>query len=511
MASGAPSVFQDFRRGVNLQSAPYLLETSEARDARNVHGSVLGSIKKRRGFEKLGTNALSDLDGPPHSLFPVNLASKSLLMVAKSAAGTSDRIVKLDLTGAPVTLKSGLSQGKRWEFVQAPTSGGQGPIFGINGTDTPQYWDGSSGFTNNWTAATGTVPQNARFLIYHQDAIWAAGDPANPATIQSCGLTGGGTPIPDPRNWSTDYLDQVEPNDGQAITAIGACGPYLIVAKARKLYAMPSFESRNYRKISSEIGCIAHRTMVETSRGTMFLSEDLGVCVTDGTDVTPVSDPVLPLLRAAADANAAVFSQACATYYQGSYFLSIPESSSSNDLTLEFQVDTGAWWIHTCASNQFALVDPTAAPILFSASPALKQVDKAFVEGVHGDYGAAFNTYWTSPFLTWGNPHLNKRVRQFRVDGQGEWDLYSQETFEDDPSLLEAEVWEESSSGETFGGGGTFGGVSDEFGPSGGITQRRYPTPSQGWGRAWSLTVANEDTNPMEVFSLAAFTIQRSD
>lgn len=511
MATGEPSVFSDFKGGVNLVAGPYLVEDTEARDARNVHGSVIGSIRKRPGFEKLGTDTLATLDGPPHSLFPVNLGTKSLLVVAKQASASSDRIVSMSLSGAPTTLKSGLSQGKRWSFVQAPVSGGQGPVYGINGTDTPQYWDGSSGATVNWTATTGTVPINARFLIYHMDVLWAAGDPANPARVQSCGLSGA-TPVPDPRNWDTDYMDEVGPADGQPVTALGSVGPYLLVAKARKLYAMPDFQSRAYREVSSSIGCIAHRTMVETSRGTMFLSEDLGVCVTDGQTVRPISDPVLPLLREAAEANALLFANACATYFQGSYFLSIPAEASHNDLTLEFQLDTDAWWIHTCSSNQFALIDPTGQPVLFSANTSVKQVDRAFVPGVYGDYGEAFSeTFWKSAFLTWGNPHLNKRLREFRVDGLGEWNLFSQETFEDEPTLLDGPVRENDRSDFDFGGIGDFGGVTDEFGPAAGITQRSYPTPSQGWGRAWSLTLTNDDPSPMEVFSLAAFVLPRSD
>jgi hypothetical protein len=236
------------------------------------------------------------------------------------------------------------------------------------------------------------------------------------------------------------------------------------------------------------------------------------VCVTDGTSIKPISDPVLPLLRQAAEANALILANACATYFQGSYFLSIPSEAGYNDLTLEFQLDTEAWWIHTCSSNQFALVDPTGQPILFSANTSSIQVDRAFVEGVYGDYGEPYSeTFWKSAFLTWGNPHLNKRVRQFRADGEGEWNLYSQETFEDDLTLLDGEIWESSTGDFDFGGTGTFGGGSDIFGPPGGITQRRYPTPSRGWGRAWSLTLTNEDVNPMEVFSLAAFIIPRAD
>lgn len=516
MATGQPVLYQDFRGGVNLQSGPYLLEESQCRDARNVHSTTIGSIRKREGMVTLSDEtALATLDGPAHTLFPVNLSTKSLLAVGKQASASNDRIVKLSTSGVATTLKSGLTQGKRWEFVQGPLATDetpdQGPIYGINGFDTPQYWDGSASATVNWVASLGTVPINCTLLIYHLDKFWAAGDPAHPGRVQSTGLNNDATPLPDPCNWDTDFIDEVDPNDGEAITGLGKIGPYLLVFKPHKTYVLSDPVGRAYRPVSSTIGCSAHRSIVETSRGTMFLSEDMGVCVTDGTDVTPISDNILPLLREAANVNAANFYKASATYFRDSYWLSIPTEDSENDLMLEYQLQEESWWIHTCTSNQFALLDPGGTPKLYSANAQDKRVEQAFVEGTFTDNLATYpEVYWQGPFWPFGQPHLNKRISQFRADGLGDWTMSAATAFSDDYEVLDELTWEGTDS-FVFGGDGIFGGVSDVFAPPAGISERRYFTPTQGWGRAWSIRIDNADDNEMELYAVTAFTRPRAD
>lgn len=510
MATGEPNLYADFSGGINLMSGPYLLKESECRDARNVHSTPTGSILKRPGMVSVLDDSTPLLGGAVHSLAAVNVSTPVLLGVGKQASASSDRIVKITGGGVVTEVDSGLTEGARWEFVQGPESGGQGPIYGLNGEDAAFQWDGVTGSPSStaWTASTGTVPNDCRILVYHLDKFWASGEDAYPGRIYSTGVDVNG--YPDPRNWDTDYIDHVDPADGQPITAIGKFGTYLLVFKAHKTYALSDPANRAYRTVNTSIGCSAHRSVVETSDGTFFLSEDAGVCVTDGTTVTPISDRILPFLREAADANATNFSKACASFHRGSYFLSIPYEDSENDITLEYQLDTKSWWIHTCAVNQFALLDPSGAPKLYSASSQAKDVCEAFVEGVYSDADTQYpDCYWEGPFWPWGMPHLNKRISQFRADGEGTWDTYASPAFNTDYELLEELVWETDDTGTTFGGTGTFGG--DEFGPAAGITERRYYTPGQGWGRSWSLRVVSDNPSPLEVFSISGFARPRAD
>lgn len=512
MARGSSTNYIDLSGGVNPNAGPYLLAENQAKDARNFHTTPIGSLRKREGFSSLATPATLE---SVHSLAPVNTATKSLLAVGKQASASADRIITLSTGGTPTTLKSGLTQGKRWEWAQAPINDtptpDQGPMYGLNGTDTPQYWDGSASATGDWTADTGTVPSSCRFLIYHSDRLWATGSLTTALTgrVFYSGLSADAVPGPDPGNWDTDNYVDIEPQDGENITGIGKVGPYLVVFKPRATYVITDPVTGAWRQISNEIGCCAHRSIVETDQGTFFLSEDAGVCRTDGSKVERISDDITPFLRTAADDNPTTLPYAAATLFRNSYYLSIPYGGSTNDLTLEYDLLSESWWPHTIASNQFALLDPVGSPKLYSADPSAVRVSRAFVPDTYQDNGSDYDTYYISSYQTWGEPHLNKRVTQFRIDGSGTWLLSGAKTFDADYENFDGEALEQTDEGVTFGQvGETFGG-SGTFAPEAGVTQWSYPTP--GVGRAWSLRIDNTDSRACEIFSLAAFVRQRAD
>lgn len=526
MATGSPVLFADFSGGLNLEAGPYLVQDNECQAARNVTASRQGALVKRNGFTDFadltddndaGTAIIDDI----HTLFPVSLAAgNSFVAVGKTTGAATDSIVKITTAGVTSSLKAALTQGERWSFVQGPValngaSADQGPIYGMNGTDTPQQWDGSAGSTTAWTANTGTVPTGTTELHYHLDKLWASGDPANPGRIWSTGVDTT-TNLPDPCNWDTDYIDDVDPADGQNITALGSVGPYLLVFKNRKTYVLSDPVGRSYRQLSDSAGCSAPRSVVQTTQGTMFFSEDLGVCMTDGTQIQVVSDKILPLLRTSANTYPAQLKEAAGVFHNDSYYLSIPSTSVSNDITLEYQLSTGAWWIHSCASNDWAILDPQGTPRLYSADPTVDKVSQAFVPDTYTDGTVAFESYWEGPFWVWGQPHLNKRLSQFRVDGRGLWRLQAATSFvgsEPEYDTLDFVEWEvpiDSSASDTYAGSGNWEGTGT-FAPQLGVTQRRYYTPIQGWGRAWSLRVDDSNANVIEIYSIGAFTRPRAD
>lgn len=508
MARGNPVVYQQLNGGVNLEAAPYLLTESQCRDCRNVTGTSIGSVRKRDGSTLL--DSISELDSI-HTVFPVNTSTKSLLVVGKRAGASEDRIVTVATNGTVTVLKDGLTQGQRWSFVQAPTSGGQGPIYGVNGVDPPQYWDGSASSTSNWTASTGTIPTACKYLTYHQDTIWASGASATPGRVFYSGLTQVGNVFtPDPRNWDNDNWVDIEPQDGEIITGLGKVSSYVLVFKPHNTYAIHDPTTGAWRGVNSGIGCSANRSIVETKKGTMFLSEDAGVCGTDGSNVWTVGENVLPLTRAAANTYPTVLPYACGTYFNDSYYLSLPTENSYNDLTMELDVESGAWWLHTIQANQFALLDPNGTPKLYAGDSNGFEVSRVLVPSVFTDNDANYETYWEGPFWPFGQPHLNKRMTQVRADGFGDWELSGATAFSTDYEVFDEILWE-GQDGFLFGGDGVFGGVSDVFAPPATITERRYPTPIQGWGRAWSLRIENNDANAMELYSITALIRERKD
>ncbi len=530
MATGNTELYADFSGGLNLEAGPYLLSNNQCQDCRNVRASQSGALEKRLG----STNVSQYLNSatPPvqqlnsaHTLFATTGAFNGFIAVGPVfSGGADDSIVKITPAGITTTLKTGQESNKRWSWVQGPVSGSQGPYYGMNGEDTPQYWDGVSAGTADWTGATGTVPTGTDLLIYHLDKFWASGDPVYPGRLWSTGVAAPTVPpssnegLPDPRNWDTAFVDDVEPNDGEDITALGKVGPYLLVFKQRKTYVLSDPVNRSYRNVSSQIGCSAPRTVVETLNGTMFLSEDLGVCITDGTNITTVSDRIQVLLDDIARLQPEAMKHSVATFYRGSYYLSVPYNDTKNSITLEFQIENGAWWVHSLPYDDFALFDNGGTLRLYGPKTQSAQMNKLFNEGVFSDQGQAYESYWEGPYWTWGEPHINKRITQLRVDGLGSWQIDAGTTFGDVRENIEGVPWEEATTDTSlFAGSGIFQpSVPPEtsiFAPGAPISQYRYYTPTDGWGRAWSLKIKHLEASVqnMQVHSISAFVRTRTD
>jgi hypothetical protein len=499
---GTPVSYFDYSGGRNTRDAPYLLTEKQCRDQLNVHTSLSGDIEKRTGFVQLATVSGAPVSGTGvHTLFPANTSTKSLLGVASTA--TKDKIFKMTTAGTATVLKSELTANTRWWFAQADVNAGEGPIFGLNGVDTPQRWNGSAASTSDWVATTGTVPKKAKFLTYFSSRLWAL----EGSRLWYSGITGS---TPDPMNWDTENYVDLDPNDGQEGTGIGIVGSYLVVFKPRKVYVVYDPITGANRQVSHEIGCIAPRSIVQTPIGLLFLSEDQGVCVTDGETVKPISEEIEPDLREVA--SSPTTAALAAGILDGErYQLSISLGGTQNDHTLEYDLQNKSWWLHDCASNQFALLDPGGTPQLYSADPSAARVDRAFVAGTFADHGAAYvgGSYWASPWRAWGvggggaDPHVTKRINEIRIDGVGNWDAYVATDFDEVFEAMEGETWEAANAGATFEeervGGfeeaheGTF-----EEAVAATVTMH-YLTPAL--GRSFSMKYVNNDTANFRIYS----------
>jgi hypothetical protein len=491
---GNPYVFNQLGSGVNLEAAPYSLDTGQAREALNARTSPLGAIVKRNGCEPI-----AEPSATLTSLFGCNLGTDVLI-----AAGSTN-LYKITTGGTVSTLKEGVSNGIQWEWIQAPESGGQGPIYGVNGTNTPQYWDGEAAETKDWTASEGSIP-NGKFILYHENRVWIAK-----------GSTLYWSDIIDPRNFESPKggSTQIDPEDGEEITGLGKVGPYLLVFKERKTFIVFDSNTGAYRRISDRIGCIANRSIVSTESGTFFISSDGEIVLTDGNDFdTKIGLAISPLFVGFTGTQ---MRKACGVYSEGSVYLSFTTKGSTNDTIIEFNLNNSSWWVHniyysesqTGGVTQFTIIDPSDATTLYGAgaNSSVKRVFKMFVENRYKDV-VAFNTYWISPWHVFTYPHLRKRMREIRVDALGTYTLYTARSFQ---SIYEKETpknWESSGEGTIFGGEGEFGGEG-KFGGDAIIVEKRFYTPGQ--GRAWSLKFESENDQALEIYSYTTSVTYKKD
>jgi hypothetical protein len=405
--------------------------------------------------------------------------------------------------GTVTSIATGMTSALRWEWANAPASGGQGPVWGMNGTDTPRQWTGT-GNTAVWTAATGTLP-NGKFLVYIANRLFVAGMSAYGALVDA-GSSIVYSNLGNPRDWPAANVVELAPNDGDAITGLGTSGPYLLVFKTGKAWVVYDLDTGANRALGDGIGCVSHRSIVETPEGTFFLSKDHGVMVTNGSTVKRVSDRVLPLIASMSQAQRAA---AVGAYFNDHYYLSFSTGGTNNDVTLDYDVKADAWWIHTLGLQDIAAWEPAGVPQLYGADGGVARVSRLFVDGQTQDNGAAFVAYWNGPFHTMGKPHLRKRVRQIRFDGKGRLQLSLTKDFAIAPSLAVDRSFSTDTGLFGTNDGAAFG-VNDTsgqfFGGVFSVGQARALNP--GVARAWSLQFGNATA---EDFEVDAYTVAFSE
>lgn len=491
-AAALPFGYQDFSGGINTKDATFLLTDNQARDLLNVQSSRTGAVIKRNGLVTFAT--------PPvvlTSLFAFEAAGPFLV----GAGGASLYSVG---TGGGVTVrKTGLTNNARWCWVQQPQVAGQGPLYGMNGVDAPQQWDGVAGSMSAWTAVTGAVP-NGTICFVHNNSVFVAGVPAFPSRLFW-------SEPGDPTNWPVANVVDLDPMDGEAITGLGPVGAYLLVGKNHKLFVVTNSDTGANRRLSDSVGVASHRSIASGPAGTYFLSEERGVYITNGSTLTVLSDVIQPTIDAIIASEKQL---AAGTFYQGHYYLSICDTGTSNNKTLDWDSTLESWWVQGFGSNEFALWHPAAQGQLYGAKAAVAIVDQCFAPGVFTDNGAAMTWVWRGPWQSpsfyrrrrFPTPYFRKRLRQLRVQGHGSVDVSIAKDFAAGESLYKAAVFPAASS--TFGGDGTFGGAGT-YGDTPMLQEARLF--SFGVAYAFSLVFGNTSSTADEVDLYVMMLVDRTD
>lgn len=507
---GTPYVHGDFRGGLNTKAANYLLEDSQCRDCLNVQSTTAGAIVKRAGVTQTASMAGVTFK----SLFAVEATGSDHFLAA-----TDTDLYKV--TGSTVGSTLGTFTGGDWTFVEATAQDSEGPVFLVNGT-VAKAWDGST--LANWTmdsSSTLDTPGNSvpqgKYLLMHESRVLVAGVSSDPSTLYWSEVQVGTGTLP--RRWMIENQQLFDPDDGDEITGIGKVGSNVLVFKKHKVFVVYDINTGASRRLTSNIGCVSHKSIVETPMGTFFLS-DTGVYVTNGSTVELVSDVITPTVKALNNV-----SLTSGDFYRNHYYLSSP----TDNVILDYDLQLKSWWKHTLATG--AVYDFTsrfngASEELYCISGG--KVGRMFDTGVYQDFGTSFPWRWAGPWLAPGQarevyPAVRKRLRALRIDGTGKAVLTVDKDFYDSnvpvtpqsadgtPSALLFPV----SDGTVFGSSSTyFGDVNGStspatptgptvFGDSSGISQSRVW--GQGVARSWSLTFENSAS---DLTAPAAATIQ---
>lgn len=495
MARGRAYNFQSFARGLNTADSVFGLADgfrndptgrgAECRDCLNVISRTRGSIRKRPGsslFANIGA-AVTPLD---------------VSVVAEDAAptlifGNSDGTVRASsAAGAISTVKTAQSTTAGWRWVKGPTVGGQGPYFGMNGTNTPQQWAGS-GAAATWTI-TGQPSLQGKFMVIAGNRLWVAGDPANPYSV-SWSDPGDFTSFP------AANVTKFDPFDGQQITGLGTLGPYVVVFKQSRIYVIYDLTTSANRRLSDKAGTLSPGTIVPTEQGLFFLDPDRGVMVTDGQGVRRIGEQIQPTFdRAARAAKQA----ATAAFVGAHYYLCVALDGGSTFYLIDYDTELDSWWLHTTNAKFVCAWDYGSGRTLIGAGgPITGRANGGLLHlmdsTTFSDEGTAFTSKWSGPFHDFAVPHLQKRIREVHVIGKGTIDVFYATEFDQSRGSFDKSIGlGVLSDGSTFAGANNFAGVGT-FG--GGVTLGFDRMYSLGRARAWSLTFTDTASLDWEIDS----------
>jgi hypothetical protein len=516
MARGAAQVFTNLGRGLNTAASPYELQAGETPDCLNVRGTVRGAIRKREGLLDLSNGA--GLESQPRKIAVYRQGSTTRLIAF------GNRVQVLEPGGAPtVPYTSATASPWTWSSALGQQVGSQGPLFLMSDTEKV-YYDGGS--FNNWTATSGTIP-SGRMMCAHQNRLYVADVSSIPDSRTAVVFSD----IGNYRAWPVENIVKFDPFRQDRITALCSLGQYLMVFKRDGIWRVYDADTGANNKITSDTGTVFRDSVVATDQGVFFLDPDRGVMRTDGSSVSAVSDAILPELRSLPLDDEATFSVSAA-YWEGSYWLSIPNAAGVPQQLLEFDLQEKVWWRHDCAAY-----DLQVAPFGQSSDPLL--VRDALIGAVPGSVLSRLGvapptTYrlfqvmrpntsqdvvqgiaprpitfrWLSaPATLDGNSHMSKRLAGLRVDSIGPGSVAQRRDFSSAPEVLGAL----DGTGGTESGAwavprpGTWGVPAGReayvWGGAGSIVESRFH--SLGVAREWQLELRGLSASKFEAHSYA--------
>jgi hypothetical protein len=503
MARGTPYRFSRFARGLNTADGPYGIQQgyeddpsglgAECRAALNVVSEKRGNISKRDGCARLVS--LSSLGVSAYTSLSVIGQDSGSFAVLSSDTGATGALFAINSNLDAELLVSGLNETAPWTFKRL-TGSSYGPAYGMNGIDTPRETDGTVAGTGTWTATAGSVP-NGTLLDYHANRTIVAGVSAFPQRVYASAPA-------EPRNWDTagnSWAVDFAPDDGSPITAVRDFGPYLLVFKERGIWAVYDSETGANRKFADGAGTISPRSVVATDNGCYFLDPEQGVMVTDGNTVQSVSDNITPTLDAIGYGDKA---NASAAYWNGHYYLAVTYAGAQH--ILDHDTETKSWWLHNPDIDQLALWDRGSGPALVGTNDG--SLWEVFKPGELTDGDTPFAAYWSGPFHGFGMAHLQKRIRELHIEGNGEVDVYIATDYETGTGTQEGSTLEFTASTTTlFGGTGTFGGTGI-YGDS--VTLGEQTLFNLGVSRSFSVSFYSSG-DPFEINSYTFLIGNRKD
>jgi len=264
------STFDDFSGGLDDTTPSTKLPITRAQRARNFNLVPGGGLEKRSGSTTLGS-AIDGSNAVTHLGEFVQSDGTKFLM--GTAGDTFKKQDAMDGTWDDLSLT--LTSGQDVLVTNAKLN----DLYMIaNGNEAPQKFDGTS------AAALGGSPPIADIIIMVNNFVFLGNISTNKSRVQWSGLA-------TPEIWPANNFLDVDPNDGDEVTALGILFNNLYIFKNRSISRMPIINSPfSKERIATKLGCVGRRAIVNVGGTHLFFMTPDGRFITfDGSVVTDVS------------------------------------------------------------------------------------------------------------------------------------------------------------------------------------------------------------------------------
>lgn len=214
----------NFSGGMNTKTSPLIIKDSEAEFILNYHLDKLGALTKRLGYTTYLTQPVAGKTINGLYQFNDQSAGTSEQLMVANNSGDTNGVIYYNNAGTWTAAKSNDTASKKTRFVSFVDY-----VFRVNGADVVAT--SADGVTWGTTNAPSTI--TPKFASVFTDRVYLA----NGATSNRSRFWFSELPSSGSISWDTanDWVD-VNPDDGDEITALENNGNRLLIFKNRSLY-----------------------------------------------------------------------------------------------------------------------------------------------------------------------------------------------------------------------------------------------------------------------------------
>lgn len=400
--------------GVNIRDAVDQLAPNEARRLENIILDERGGGTKRKGCESHGTFGVSTDRGIALYTFYRGTSAPQILL--HTSAG------KLYYTNDPAAnpvvwtqIATGLSVSQPFSFVTF-----NGKAYMSNGVDNYASWDGA-------TYTTFPSAPKGKFLCLWKDTVWNSGVSGLPDRVYSSSPG-------DAETWPSASWVDIAKGDGDATTALGSDGQFLVVGKRQRTFTIYDPVTFANRVVDFEKGIESHFSFIQFEGNLLFLSRR-GLCIYLGDSPSLIiSDKIDPLFSP--DLVALDQLWQATTYTFGNRIAwALPETNQAyNTLQVEYYPRLGPYStfgsrmkgpfaFHRAPVQCFTRVRSGATEYLYGVHNNANKFLRVFTD-VGTDDGVPFTATLETGVYDFGDPIHTKYLRELRIIAAGRFNVF---------------------------------------------------------------------------------------